>query len=156
MLIDAPWAFFGTPEDDFAIDEDRVRELLASAESEIVAAEADVPSADTAARVREELVAAAGIRRQKPPKFGHRAFLWGVFVDPAYRRRGLARRVVSSAIDLARSWQGVEYVSLGVSENSAGARQLYESLGFQAWGREPAFLEHDGRRYDEFHMLLRL
>jgi hypothetical protein len=33
---------------------------------------------------------------------------------------------------------------------------LYASLGFVAWGREPAALRIDGVDYDEIHMALRL
>jgi ribosomal protein S18 acetylase RimI-like enzyme len=55
----------------------------------------------------------------------------------------------------ARGW-GVDYVDLGVSDNSPEALRLYESFGFRAWGREPEATEHNGRRYDEIHMTLRL
>jgi len=61
-----------------------------------------------------------------------------------------------AAIDLARRWPGVDYVDLGVTERSPVARHLYESLGFRAWGREPESLEHDGRRYNEIFMTLRI
>jgi len=36
------------------------------------------------------------------------------------------------------------------------ARKLYESLGFIAWGREPASLWLDGEFIDEDHMVLDL
>jgi RimJ/RimL family protein N-acetyltransferase len=102
------------------------------------------------------LAAAAGIFRQEKEKFVHRARLWGVFVEPAYRGRGIGRIVVAAAIDLARTWEGVDHLDLGVSENSPGAIRLYESLGFRQWGREPETLQHNGRRYDEIYMSLRL
>jgi L-amino acid N-acyltransferase YncA len=43
-----------------------------------------------------------------------------------------------------------------VSENAPEAQRLYESLGFQQWGREPEATQHEGRRYDEIHMTLKL
>jgi RimJ/RimL family protein N-acetyltransferase len=79
-----------------------------------------------------------------------------VFVEPAYRGNGLGRAVVTAAIDLARSWPGVDYVDLGASERAPEAQCLYENLGFRAWGREPEATEIGGRRYDEIHMTLRL
>jgi ribosomal protein S18 acetylase RimI-like enzyme len=94
--------------------------------------------------------------RARSPKFAHRASIWGVFVDSAYRRKGLGRAVVTAAIVLARSWPGVDYVDLGASERAPEAQCLYESLGFRAWGREPEATQHEGRRYDEIHMTLRL
>ena len=63
---------------------------------------------------------------------------------------------MTAAIEVARRWEGVDYLDLGVSENAPAAQALYESLGFRAWGREPESLEVDGRRYDEIFMSLRL
>jgi len=94
--------------------------------------------------------------RARSPKFAYRASIWGVFVEPAYRGNGLGRAVVTAAIDLARSWSGVDYVDLGASGAAPEAQRLYERLGFAAWGREPEATEIDGRRYDEIHMTLRL
>lgn len=52
-----------------------------------------------------------------------------IAVDPAYRRRGIARRLVENA--LATS-QGVCF--LEVRESNLAAISLYESIGFQAVG----------------------
>lgn len=157
MLLDAPWSFAASPDDDVALQPDRLAEYLGDAEKAIFAVEAP----DVSSRMDEfatgglpELVAAAGIMRATQRKFIHRARLWGVFVEPDHRGRGLGRLVVSAAIDLARSWPGVDYVDLGVSENAPQAQALYESLGFHAWGREPEATDHDGPRYDEIHMTL--
>jgi len=61
-----------------------------------------------------------------------------------------------AVITHAGSWRGVTYLDLAVSANSPEAQRLYESLGSAVWGREPEATEHDGRRYDEIHMTLRL
>lgn len=147
MLDDAPWAYMATPEDDRALDPENVRAMLAEVESAILA----VPSEDGS-----ELVAVAGIGRGTPPKFGHRATLWGVFCAPEARGSGLGRAVVSAAIDLARSWSGVDWIDLGVSARSPEAQRLYESVGFEAWGREPEATQICDQRYDEIFMALRL
>jgi ribosomal protein S18 acetylase RimI-like enzyme len=147
MLADAPWAFAASPEDDFAIDLARLTDLLREEQNAIVAIEADGSS---------ELVAAAGIMRMKRTKSSHRARLWGVFVAPQCRGRGMGRAVAGAAIDLARSWPGVDFVDLGVSERAVEAHQLYASLGFEAWGREPETTQVAGRRYDEIYMSRRL
>lgn len=103
-----------------------------------------------------ELVAAAGITRRDRLKVAHRAMLWGVFVEPAHRGKRLGRAVVSAAVDLARTWEGVGYIDLGVNETAPHAQRLYESLGFLAWGREPASIQFQGRCYDEIYMALKL
>jgi ribosomal protein S18 acetylase RimI-like enzyme len=156
MLRDAPWAFDASPVDGDALDLARTAATLASAHAATFAVEApagaDAGDADDAA----ELVAAATITRALSPKFAHRARISGVFVHPAHRGGGLGRAVMAAAIGCARGWQGVDFVDLGVSENSPAALRLYESLGFRAWGREPEATALDGRRYDEIYMTLRL
>jgi ribosomal protein S18 acetylase RimI-like enzyme len=153
MLLDAPWAFSASPESDKGLDLAFLDKALASATQAIFAIEAPAPDA---ANGQRELAAAAGVLRQVSPKFDHRASIWGVFVAPDSRRKGLGRAVVGAAIAWARAQPGVDYVDLGASERAEAARRLYESLGFTAWGREPEATEVDGRRYDEIHMTLRL
>jgi ribosomal protein S18 acetylase RimI-like enzyme len=147
MLTEAPWAFAASPEDDVALDPARLATYLAEEESAIFAVEA---CSD------QELVAAASIMRMKQLKFAHRARLWGVFVEPEHRGKGLGKAIVGAAVALARCWAGVSYIDLGVSANAPDAQRLYESLGFKAWGREPEATALDGRRYDEIHMTLKL
>jgi len=147
MLLDAPWAFGASPEDDKAQDLEDLRRQLAGYPYAVLATAAQGDPTG-------ELIASAGILRWTSPKFRHRATVWGVFVEPEERRRGLGRAVMTAAIDLARTWPGVDYVDLGVSERAHDAARLYESLGFAAWGREPEATDVDGRRYAEIHMTL--
>src|SRR5690606_5824131 len=99
MLTDSPWAFASTLEDDDSLDLVHMRRVLGERENAIIAVEA-----------AETLVATAGILRMNSSKFSHRAKLWGVFVTPDHRGRGLGRAVTTAAIELARSWEGVEFV----------------------------------------------
>ena len=145
MLLDSPWAYASSPEEDLARDPAEIARRLLGDAYAIVALEEE-----------EELIATAGVTRRTQAKSAHRAGIWGVFVDPARRGRGHGRAVMSAAIEVARRWEGVDYVDLGVSENSPEARALYESLGFRAWGREPESLDIEGRRYDEIFMSLPL
>ncbi len=158
MLLDAPWAFSASPEDDKGLDLGFLEKALATETQAIFAV--DPPALAGAAsrgdHEKPELIAAAGIVRQTSPKYRHRASIWGVFVEPGYRRNGLGRAVMTAAIECARQWPGVDYIDLGVSQRAGAARRLYDSLGFVAWGREPEATEIDGRRYDETHMTLRL
>jgi GNAT superfamily N-acetyltransferase len=65
-----------------------------------------------------------------PPKFGRvtrkRGFVSSVFTRPAYRRQGIARRLMQMLIASARE-EGVERLILWSSEMG---RPLYEELGF--------------------------
>lgn len=157
MLADAPWAFDASLADDVVLDHAHLVTLLDQPRTAVFAVEAPQQLAqDSETLLDGELVAAAGITRAGQPKFAHRARLWGVFVAPAYRTKGLGRSVITAAIACARTWTQVAFVDASVSENSPDAFRLYLSLGFDQWGREPQATEVDGRRYDEIHMTLRL
>ena len=57
---------------------------------------------------------------------GRLAYLHSVYTLPEYRRRGLARRLVETAIDFCRA-QGLRRLVLHASRDG---RRLYEALGF--------------------------
>lgn len=150
MLADAPWAFAGSgPVDDPSCDPAHVRTQLANPEHVIIGAWDG-----------DRLVGSAGVLRNTKVKFRHIAFIWGVYVSPAWRGQGLSRRIMHAAIDKAREWRGVAVVRLGVSARSIRAKALYESLGFVVWGVEPDCVrlpgQSDSRGIDEFHLSLAL
>jgi GNAT superfamily N-acetyltransferase len=62
------------------------------------------------------------------------AGLYGMWVAPEARRRGVGRRLVQSVLDWART-QGVRRVVLDVAEERAPARALYAACGFVETGR---------------------
>lgn len=52
-----------------------------------------------------------------------------IAVEPAFRRQGIARKLMDAMVDLARQ-RGVREMALEVRESNVGARKLYESYGF--------------------------
>ena len=62
------------------------------------------------------------------PEGEFRAYLLNVYVDPNYRRRGIARDLVEACMEAARS-RGIRVVTLHASD--AGL-PLYKMLGFKA------------------------
>ena len=57
----------------------------------------------------------------------HRGYVFNVYTQPDYRRRGLARRLMNAILDYCRK-QNIHVVSLHASDEGRG---LYESLGFK-------------------------
>lgn len=101
------------------------------------------------------LVGIVGWRRETRQKLAHKSLIWGVFVEPAYRRTGVARRLMERAIEHARA-RGVEQVQLTVGAQNPRAQTLYCSLGFTIYGIEPRAMCIDGEYFDEEHRVLRL
>jgi ribosomal protein S18 acetylase RimI-like enzyme len=75
------------------------------------------------------IVGTLSVRRTALPAGGRGWLIGNVAVSPGWRRRGIARALMSAAIDLARRRRG-EWVALQVRSDNMGARALYESLGF--------------------------
>lgn len=55
--------------------------------------------------------------------------LYGMWVDPSWRKQGIGARLVEAVIGWARSW-GASTLILGVTEFNDGAAGFYERLGF--------------------------
>ena len=145
MLADAPLAFGASPGHDFMSSADTVREQIARGEESAIYGAFD-----------HGLVAAIGIYREDRPKTRHKMHVWGAYVVPAHRGRGLGRRLLDAAVEHARASPGVTILHISVTDAAPAARHLYEQAGFEAWGSEPDALRHEGRTVTEHHMLLRL
>jgi GNAT superfamily N-acetyltransferase len=144
-LLDAPLAFGASPEDDFAAAPDALLAQMQKAPDWVIAGAFD-----------ETLVGAAGLLRDRHLKAAHKAHVWGMFVQPEARGRGIGRALLDALVAHARTLDGVTTVRLAVSDAAPEARRLYERAGFQAWGFEPDALRAGGVTAGEHHMLLRL
>lgn len=145
MLEDSPWAFSSSPEDDRVRDPASAAAYLGAPDRAIVGGFKG-----------ERLVGSAGVMRDEHRKLAHRAWVWGVYVTPEARKKGVARACMQLAIETARGWGGVEALTLSASERSKGALALYRSLGFEPWGVERDVVRIGECAYDEIHMALRL
>ena len=61
------------------------------------------------------------------------ANLYGMWVDPSWRGRGIGARLVDQVLGWAGSW-GARSVILAVTETNEGAAAFYEHLGFADTG----------------------
>jgi RimJ/RimL family protein N-acetyltransferase len=114
------------------------------------------PNAAFGAFVNDELIGSAAIAW--PSKWSssrHKVELWGIFVSPRFRGRGIGRQLVSRTIDHARA-NDVRRVNLTVYVPNSPAVALYESLGFTYCGVEPEAVRLEGKYYDGQHMTLLL
>ena len=132
------------------------------------AEEWEVPVAHAEARLAENLVfggfsdgvlvgiVTLALAARPGRKLRHKAEIWNVYVDPAQRGTGLARRLMQDAIAEARR-RGLAAIVLSVSAGNLPALRLYESLGFRVFGVEPGAVRlPDGRSLDDVLMQLDL
>jgi ribosomal protein S18 acetylase RimI-like enzyme len=83
----------------------------------------------------------------------HRAYIWGVYVGPRGRGRGVAGPLLDAA--LAVAFERVSQVELNVRVGNTAAERLYLSRGFVACGGIPGIHLVDGVLYDDTLMVLR-
>jgi ribosomal protein S18 acetylase RimI-like enzyme len=138
-LTEAPEAFGTTHEEALAVSLEAIAERLTAArrpEGRVV----------FGAYESGALVGIVGCMQQARTKSRHTATVWGMFVAPEARGRGIGRALMQQVIEEARSWPGVDRIVLTVVERGAAARALYLSLGFTIFGREEDGLRQDGVR----------
>ena len=100
------------------------------------------------------MVGIAGLFGEQMRKKRHKAVLFGVYVRPEARGRGVGRALVRAVIEAAR--EGHEQLHTAVVTGNHGARRLYQDLGFRTYGIEPRALMVDGQYHDEELLVLDL
>jgi ribosomal protein S18 acetylase RimI-like enzyme len=103
-----------------------------------------------------QMVGTVGFFQRQGPKVRHRGIIWGVYVQAAWRKQGVAKLRLAEMLRLARTINGLEQIQLGVGIDRPAAQHLYASLGFEFYGREVHALKLADRYVDEDLMLLRL
>lgn len=102
----------------------------------------------------DTLAGVVSLSRESFAKRAHKAILWGMYVRPAYRRQKVGTQLVNELIAIARAWGDLEQVVLTAATRNERAVRLYESLGFESYGRESRALQIGGDYYDQEHMYL--
>lgn len=139
----APTAFGSSYEEAAATDPQTLSQRIPSGEG---------PDVIFGAFVAGECIGTAGLHVETARKQRHKGMLWGVYVRETARRKGVAEALVRAVIACARSH--VAILRLTVNAQNIAARELYERLGFVAFGVEPRGLRVNGTDYDEVLMAL--
>ncbi len=100
----------------------------------------------------EALVGIVGFIRYARQKTRHKGFIWGMFVYPEQRGKGIGKALMQACMEKARRIVGLEKVNLSVIAVQQRALQLYRDLGFVEYGLEKGASKVIGRNYDEVFM----
>ena len=104
----------------------------------------------------DQLIGVAGFYRETHLKLRHKGFVWGMYVAPESRGRGVGGALLASIVERGRALPGLEQLCLDVVTVNEAARALYLSQGFQIYALEREAMKQDGEYYDVEHMVLRL
>lgn len=103
-----------------------------------------------------ELIGVVGFRRFTLENLRHKAALWGMYVAPRHRGKGVGTRLVEAYLKRARKVSGLETIQLAVESKNRAAKNLYSRLGFKPFAEEKRSLKVKGKYYDEIWMKLEL
>jgi len=139
---DSPRAFGQTPEEVRAMGESEWKKLFETGKYFVV-------------KEGGKVVGMVCVVRNKGEKASHVANVYGLYVAPGSRGRGLGRALVERALEDLRD-DSTYKVKLAVDSKNTGAIQLYENLGFVKCGERHAELNVDGDFVNETEMELML
>ncbi len=103
-----------------------------------------------------KLVGMAGFYRDQGLKTRHKGHVWGVYVTPAARGKGVGRALMQKLLERAPTVKGVRQILISVTATQTAAIKLYRSLGFERFGLEPQALKVRDRFIDEEYMTMKL
>ncbi|MGM0750810.1 MAG: GNAT family N-acetyltransferase [Bacillota bacterium] len=101
-----------------------------------------------------KLVGAVTLVREGTLKMKHKASIFAMYVAPAHRGEGFARRLIQTAITQAKEEDGIEQVMITVVTTNETAKGLYQSCGFKPYGTEKRALKYNDEYFDEELMVL--
>ncbi len=104
----------------------------------------------------DDLIGVVALGREGMQKLSHKAIIWGMYMKPACRGRGIGKALMQEAIALAHSVPQIRQINLVVNADNQGAVRLYESIGFKMFGREADAGIVNGIAHDDIHMCLQL
>ncbi|MEW9698177.1 N-acetyltransferase family protein [Paenibacillus sp. SI8] len=92
--------------------------------------------------------------REVDVKTAHKGNVFGMYVAPYNRGKGLGKSLMLELISKAKVCDGLEQINLTVVSVNSFAKQLYKSLGFELYGVEHNALKNNGQYFDEDLMVL--
>lgn len=104
----------------------------------------------------EALVGTATFIRESGAKERHKGRVYGVYVTPSQRRKGVGETLISALLAKARAFPSIEQILLAVAAGQGAAGQLYRKCGFVCYGTEPRALKVGSEYADFDHMVLKL
>lgn len=139
-LLNSPESFGSTYEEDLKLPLEAVQARVTPSNSSFILG---------AFTGDGRIVGVLGFKQEQSAKFKHKGYLWGMYIKPEYRRKGIGKKLVCDAIRKAKLIEGLEQINLYVIMGNASAKGLYESVGFKVYGYEKKAIKYKGRYYDE-------
>lgn len=94
--------------------------------------------------------------RETSIKASHKGNVFGMYVAPEMRGKGIGKQLMNELIKTANNCAGLEQLNLCVVSINESAKKLYKSIGFEVYGVEHNAMKYNGQYFDEDLMVLTL
>jgi L-amino acid N-acyltransferase YncA len=94
-----------------------------------------------------KILAIGGFSRMTGTKASHKGLIWGMYVRPEARGKGVGDLIMNTLADHAKTL--VRQLQLTVVSANPRAITFYQRHGFRLYGVEPESIKHDGGFLDE-------
>jgi ribosomal protein S18 acetylase RimI-like enzyme len=98
------------------------------------------------------LAGIVGLAFEYREKARHKVTLFGLYVSPTVRQRGVGRQLVEAALVEARAHQALRLIQLTVTAGNDEAIELYRRCGFVQFGLEQMAVRVGEDYFDKIHM----
>lgn len=105
---------------------------------------------------KDSLIGMVGFYCDSFIKAEHKAYIWGMFVEPEYRGKNIGRKLLNKTIELSLHIERLEQILLNVVITNKEAKNLYYSAGFELFGTEKNAMKAGEEYFDEDYMILYL
>ncbi|TRZ38014.1 GNAT family N-acetyltransferase [Niallia circulans] len=94
------------------------------------------------------------LQLEQKAKLKHRINIFAMYVAVEKRGKGIAKKLMQEAITKSKQMDEIEAIYLTVGAANLPAKNLYQSLGFEAYGIDKNALKIDNIYFDEELMVL--
>lgn len=102
----------------------------------------------------DNLIGMVALVRETKNKISHRSSVFGMYVTPAYRGRSIGKKLMQTAVEHARSLDGVSQVCMSVVTTNTTAKSMYYAQGFVPIGTHKKAIQFGEGFLDEEHMVM--
>jgi ribosomal protein S18 acetylase RimI-like enzyme len=95
-----------------------------------------------------------GFAREQGAKLRHKGKVWGMYISPEVRGKGIGRLLLLEVIRRSSDLEGLEQIVLTVTSGNKSAIRLYENMGFRSYGLEKRALKIGSQYLDDVFMVL--
>ncbi|MGD9128980.1 MAG: GNAT family N-acetyltransferase [Candidatus Woesebacteria bacterium] len=104
----------------------------------------------------KQLIAYVQLAKSYLAKQAHLAFIYNLYLDPAFRKQGIASRLLKEVLAKLRTETKVERVFLSCNANNHNALQFYKKFAFKTCGVKEKSIKWQGEYDDQVEMVLEL